>query len=375
MNNKSMVTEKMRKIKVFAFIFLSCFSLYSHADQAWASSQFWNYDFPVESGMSKEYYGAYPVLNGEKGKVVQGCVLKTNNTCTSSWDTWGAGYFIPGGMIKLTVNNTITPGGSNNSNVCYFRGIWSIANSNRRESRILSNVYSSMSQTVSNNSWTTNTVVMITDPIIINKSCSDITPQWISESGTQLLIPVSSTPLYANITEYNSYGGMFGPKGEGSIYYIRKSSPGYFQYSALVCSSNNISKSTCIQSNIPNSEDIGAPGSQEPVIPTECEINGNNIIEIGNVSKKDYLGARSQTDMNVQCSRKTTVSLELVDESLNKNGVVIKMSINKNGIKESIPVNASQAASFFIDAEVISIAESTPAGSYEMSNILIVSYN
>ena len=360
--------------KIFLFILLP---FYSSADTVISNSVIGYYKFP-QAPVYTRYTGLLPLPNGEKGIVVKGCTSWTNGRCDPS-DVWGAGFFMPGGgVFNISLNRPVSPGGNDSSNKCYFRGAWHLSlSANSLSGRLdRSEMLSGMNETVSNGVWSSWPSTVVTSPLIINKRCSDITPEWISKSGTQLAIPASSIPVYANVYAARTYAGAMGPPsgviGVGAPFLLLRYST-WFQYTSLICTSEAISDSTCIQGYQSNA-DMGLVNQRPPVIPKECLVNGNNIIEIGTVSKSDYTGASGKVDMSVRCSGDATVVMRLVNEKLSNNGIDIKMSINNQGTEQRIPLEGNQVIPFFINAEVMSISASTVPGKYEMNNILVVSY-
>lgn len=366
-----------RNKKVFLFVFSIFLPCHVYSDTIFSAAQM--NQIPTAS-FDKNYYGAYPAPSGETGPVVKGC--------TSWWasggcagpidDVWGAGFFMPGGAFKLGISyDALSPGGNDSSNKCYFRGAWGLMSGSNQGGTLYSSTYSSMNQTASYNGWGATPVVAITSPLIINKRCSEITKEWLLESGTELIIPASSMPLYANITTATTYSGMMGPPSgsSGRSEFLFSHRESWFHYTGLVCSSESISASTCLQSWAPKTVNIGKIGEELPVTPIECNVEGDNIINLGSVSKNNYIGTFGRADMSVICNRKSTISLQLINENISNSGINIKMSINKQGIKQDIQLQSNQSTSFFIEAEIISIAPSTVPDIYEMSNVLLLSYN
>lgn len=339
------------------------------------------YKFSTSSSLSKEYIGAYPALNGEKGNPVKGCTSWYDNEgCASEVsNVWGVGFSMPGGLFKLGISSPLSPGGNSSSKECYFRGAWTInSNANQYGQLDQSVAFSQMSQTASYNSWSKYNIAVVTAPLIINKRCSEITREWLLESGTELIIPASGMPVYANVSNPSRYSGSIGPPSgmqNGTADFLHNSRDVWFNYTGLICTSEDVHYSTCIQSYMPKAVNIGTVNDNTPVIPKECQINGNNVIEMGSVAKNNYLGVSGKTDLNIWCNADTTAMLQLINEKVSKDGIDIKMAIDKQGIKKSIPLKGNQSAQFSIDAEIISIAKSTPPGEYEMNNVLLVSYN
>ncbi|MEX6428170.1 hypothetical protein [Providencia manganoxydans] len=374
MEKVPMLFQKRNK-KVFLFLFSIFLPCHVYSDELINA----NYmsQIPTQS-FNKNFYGAYPAPTGVVGPTVKGCTRWSGTSCDPDFisDVWGAEFFMPGGAFKLTINS-VKPGGNDSSNKCYLRGAWGIETSSGTTPTLYSAAYGSMNQTASYNNWSAAPVVVITSPLIINKRCSEITEEWLLESGTELIIPASSRPIYANISDPARWGGAMGsPSGsKNTVAWLRAKADVYFHYTGLVCSTASISSSTCVQSRYTGTANIGKPGEMVPVTPIECNVEGGNIINLGSVAKNNYSGTFGRVDMSVLCSRDSTVSLQLINENISKSGIDIKMSINKQGIKQDIQVGSNQRTSFFIEAEIISIAPSTVPDSYEMNNVLLLSYN